>query len=401
MRNAIRILVLALIAAGAYAYYQMPSGNDKELDAALAEVSSLTSNNTPQANADSPAPPPVSSPAPPPIKPWAPPDVLPAQPNWTWTTLDGTTYNNVVVTKIGPDTVSFTHAMGVAHDVPISNLPSDIQKKLNYDPVAAVAAHKEAKREEAHPFYKFADRAEAQNLARQMHWPVAWMDTRLPELSTANPVPDSEDDMSQRAINHLKSHTIIIVADGNNDLGSLPPIVLAQFFVLDDGPMPGGHHFYGPKIVFSDPDVTKTFGRISHTQIKTNGDAAFVEGLAAIPTDWAGSPSVTPPPFTPPAKTASAPPAPTSPATASSSASTPAVSPPPTANSALPWAPPDPIPAQPNWTWTTMDGTTYQNVVITKIEPDTVSITHSLGVAHIPINLLPRDLQKRLNYTKP
>src|ERR1700761_5323926 len=78
----------------------------------------------------------------PPPKAWAPPDPIPAQPNWTWTTLDGTTYHNVVVTKVGPTTVSISHAMGVAHDIPIANLPPDLQKQLNYDPVAAAAARK-------------------------------------------------------------------------------------------------------------------------------------------------------------------------------------------------------------------------------------------------------------------
>ena len=56
------------------------------------------------------------------------------------------------------------------------------------------------------------------------------------------------------------------------------------------------------------------------------------------------------------------------------------------------------MPSQPNWTWQTSDGKTYQNVVVTKIEADTVSITHSMGAAHIPINLLPPDIQKQLNY---
>ena len=60
--------------------------------------------------------------------------------------------------------------------------------------------------------------------------------------------------------------------------------------------------------------------------------------------------------------------------------------------------PPDVMPAQPNWTWTALDGKTYQDVVVTNIEADTVTITHSLGVAHIPINLLPADIRKRLNY---
>jgi len=77
-------------------------------------------------------------------------------------------------------------------------------------------------------------------------------------------------------------------------------------------------------------------------------------------------------------------------------ASVPATTPSPDA--VKPWAPPDVIPSQPNWTWTTSDGATYQNVVVTEIEPDTVTISHSMGVAHIPINLLPPDIQKQLNY---
>jgi thiol-disulfide isomerase/thioredoxin len=57
------------------------------------------------------------------------------------------------------------------------------------------------------------------------------------------------------------------------------------------------------------------------------------------------------------------------------------------------------MPAHPHWTWNTSDGNTYQDVVVTKIEPDTVIITHSLGVAHISIDLLPPDIQKQLNYS--
>jgi len=81
----------------------------------------------------------VPNPPPPPIKAWAPPDVMPAQPNWTWETSDGKTYQNVVVTKIEPDTVTITHSMGVAH-IPIALLPADIQNQLNYDPNTASAS---------------------------------------------------------------------------------------------------------------------------------------------------------------------------------------------------------------------------------------------------------------------
>lgn len=59
------------------------------------------------------------------------------------------------------------------------------------------------------------------------------------------------------------------------------------------------------------------------------------------------------------------------------------------------WTPPNPIPAQDNWTWNTKDNT-YQNVVITgfNTDDDTVSIVHSTGVAHVPVALLPPDIRK-------
>jgi hypothetical protein len=96
---------------------------------------------TAPASSSVPNPVPASTPAPAArspdaVKPWAPPDVMPAQPNWTWQTSDGATYQNVVVTKIEPDTVTIMHSMGVAH-IPILLLPPDIQKQLNYDPHAA------------------------------------------------------------------------------------------------------------------------------------------------------------------------------------------------------------------------------------------------------------------------
>ncbi len=64
------------------------------------------------------------------------------------------------------------------------------------------------------------------------------------------------------------------------------------------------------------------------------------------------------------------------------------------------WTPPNPIPAQDSWTWTTNDKT-YQNVVITgfNTDDDTVAIVHSAGVAHLDLSSLPSDIQKKLNYS--
>ncbi len=62
------------------------------------------------------------------------------------------------------------------------------------------------------------------------------------------------------------------------------------------------------------------------------------------------------------------------------------------------WKPPTDLPAQPNWTWRTSDGRTYRDVVITGISPTEVTITHSLGIAHVALDSLPSDVQAALKY---
>ena len=162
MRTMLVCLVIVLASFLTYAYTHNPSGCKKVLDDSHAVLVSLwpitlqpnaapqdkpadTAASIPAKPQVEAAPVPTATPTPAPaaadassnpIKPWTPPDVMPSQPNWTWATSDGKTYQNVVVTKIEPDTVSITHSMGVAH-VPISTLPPDIQKQLNYDPHAA------------------------------------------------------------------------------------------------------------------------------------------------------------------------------------------------------------------------------------------------------------------------
>ena len=67
------------------------------------------------------------------------------------------------------------------------------------------------------------------------------------------------------------------------------------------------------------------------------------------------------------------------------------------ASSPKEFVPPDPIPEQPNWTWTVM-GRDYHNVVVTKVEADTVSITYDGGIGTINTSDLTPDLQKMFNY---
>jgi hypothetical protein len=77
---------------------------------------------------------------------WTPPAVTPAQDNWTWTTAKAT-YKNVKITKIEADCVTIIDDDGGAL-VSIADLPADIQKMLNYDPVAAKAAATERQQDD-------------------------------------------------------------------------------------------------------------------------------------------------------------------------------------------------------------------------------------------------------------
>ena len=79
---------------------------------------------------------------------FTPPTTLPSQPNWTWATTDGRhVYRNVVVCKVEADCVTILDDDGGAR-VAIADLPTDIQKQLNYDPDLAAAASAERQRQE-------------------------------------------------------------------------------------------------------------------------------------------------------------------------------------------------------------------------------------------------------------
>jgi len=243
---------------------------------------------SPNASADAPAP--FK-----PFKRWTPPAVLPAQPNWTWTTSDDKTYQNVVINKIESTTVSITHSLGATH-LDISTLPADIQKQLNYDPETAAAAKVEARREADHPFYPMTKISEAEAVARQMNWPIAWLFSGPEALTAQNSGPETWEGMTQMALKTLQTQTIVIYEKGNEELPLVPAAVITELFHLDDGPIEGGHHYYPPKIVFSNADATKTFGRVAYTQIKASGQAAIDAALANIQDDHSNqaSPSAQP-----------------------------------------------------------------------------------------------------------
>jgi hypothetical protein len=342
MRNFLIVLVVLIAAAIGYAWYRDPVGCQK----IVGDLSTITTTGKASLQKDlkdlfttvmSGAPPPApavvpqpasasSTPAPatptappvaPPPKPavvfarpqqWVGPADLPAQPNWTWTTLEGTTYQNVVVTKLGPDVVSISHAMGVAHDLPIADLPPDLQKQLNYDTAAASVARKERRREEEHPYYHMAQQAEAQALADQMHWPLAWLSAYEKDVAPDASASTDEVALSMTALKFLKDKTIVILINPDKEMPLTPPIVHHQFSKFDDGTLPGGANYLVPKVVFSTPDATTILGRVSYTQMKISGETALNGVYDSFDFEAAQ------PPFTPATNAAPSAPAPPAPA---------------------------------------------------------------------------------------
>jgi len=158
------LLLLALLVIGTcvYGYVNNPAGCGKlgsdlsaDFPAIATDVTTIfTSTNAPPgapqpALAAVAAPSPVANapvasapavtPAPPPTPAgWTPPATIPAQPDWTWTTSQGV-FKNVHIIKVEADCVTILHAGGQAL-VAIYELPPDLQKQLNYNPAAAIAA---------------------------------------------------------------------------------------------------------------------------------------------------------------------------------------------------------------------------------------------------------------------
>ncbi len=66
---------------------------------------------------------------------------------------------------------------------------------------------------------------------------------------------------------------MVITFDGLR-MQDVPNLVHAQFHINDDGPLEGGAAWRVPKIVFTDPGITKTLGRVSYTQMSAAREAA-------------------------------------------------------------------------------------------------------------------------------
>jgi hypothetical protein len=164
---------------------------------------------------------------------------------------------------------------------------------------ATPAAQTEKQREDEHPYFRFPELAEAQATARQLHRPLAWICGSLSALSSTNAHAGSEDEITQMSVDYLKSRAVVIFMDGGADYDKSPPAVMEQFNQLDDGQIPGGHHFYVPKIVFTDADVKLQLGRAWYSAMKEGPETVIDTVLQRIAKDPAAQAAINDPAATP------------------------------------------------------------------------------------------------------
>jgi hypothetical protein len=133
-------------------------------------------------------------------------------------------------------------------------------------------------------YYNISDHAQAQVEARERNLPLAWVGGFPDLLNTPNPEDGSQADLEQLAMKTLRDNAVIIFFDGHN-MAPVPGIVHAQFHIHDDGDLPDGASWNVPKIVFTNPEVTKALGRVSATQLHSGRDGSIFIALQAIRDD--------------------------------------------------------------------------------------------------------------------
>jgi hypothetical protein len=134
------------------------------------------------------------------------------------------------------------------------------------------------------PYHDISDHAQAEAEAQERKLPLAWLGG-FPELfNQASPDPGSQADLQQMALATLQGSAVVVFFDGKN-MAPVPEIVHAQFHLQDDGILANGAAWVVPKVVFTDPGVTKILGRVSQTQMQAGREAVIYPVLQSIRND--------------------------------------------------------------------------------------------------------------------
>jgi hypothetical protein len=187
--------------------------------------------------------------------------------------------------------------------IPLADLPLNLQRKVRYAAAKMNGTSGPA-------YFLFSDLDKAQALARQLQMPLAWVCAWKADLTATNSVEGSTGAMLQMALAHLQGQAIVIfVAADGGEWEHIPPPVLDLLHHMDDGPLPDGHHFLTPKLVFSNADATQALARVSNTQMTASGKGAIDAAITTMESDPSvqaglqGQPAAASTPSSPPAAT--------------------------------------------------------------------------------------------------
>lgn len=142
-----------------------------------------------------------------------------------WKTTDGKVYQDVTVVDSAPDAVTILHQDGGAL-VPLANLPPDIQKRFNYDPVKArAAAVARARDDAANALALQAEMDQASRMRQAGTDPSTANDANAPSTTPASTNTHHSIDDLASSMHSLKAdpsdsnhHTISDLADSLDSL---------------------------------------------------------------------------------------------------------------------------------------------------------------------------------------
>jgi hypothetical protein len=196
------------------------------------------------------------------------------------TTLDNNTYHDIRVSRIEVDGIIALYSGG-GGKIFFTNLPPDLQKRYGYDPAkaAALAARQEKIRKLGRlgAGYRLTELSQAQAEARQDGKPLAFIATKLSLLQENELVTGTGGAAASiHAFEALKNAAVIVFTDAYTENHTQPSLVDIALHPPDDV------HYTPPKVVITDPDLTKVIAVVPYTRGYATRQSLLTAALTKI-----------------------------------------------------------------------------------------------------------------------
>jgi hypothetical protein len=133
-------------------------------------------------------------------------------------------------------------------------------------------------------YYQLEDRDKAQAEARQRMLPLVWLVAFPNDLTKPTGSYLTRAYITQMALTSLEGRAVIITADANQ-LGSLPALIQKEVRTNERDDVLKNPRVYYPKLIFTNPEATKSLGRVSCRQLVRERDVEINVELLTIGND--------------------------------------------------------------------------------------------------------------------